>query len=236
MRFPLLDSDKLFLPALIDVFKSQRVLSIIIDIEGDGANKEMSYGLSSLADYLITLKPMNDKYRSEFEPNASQTSSRAQLLIKNLGEEYKTGREGFAWSEMDVENVRGKEYSKSTHAVTVMPSNNSPWQHHLHILNLKRKVSEQRKYIRNSADDLELTDASGNRIPMTCINFSTQGLFVQHSDPELLRGISNVFYKKGMVKGGPLALSTRWTRTVKRNYETGFEIVQGALDIHSKAS
>lgn len=227
MRFPLLDSEKLFLPALIDVFKSERILSIIIDIEGEGSDKELSYGLSSLADYLITLRPLVRGDRQGFLPYTSKSSPEALELIRKLRHEYGSSREGFAWSEMDIENVRGKEYSKSSHAVTVLGHEDG--HHSLHLVNLERKQKKQRLYDRITIPGVEIVNKKGVALPVTCLNISPSGMRLKHSDPTYLKGISNILVKKGTVKGGPVSLHTRWTRKTGEEYETGYELVSGSL-------
>jgi hypothetical protein len=181
LRFPLLEKEELFIPALIDLFKSERIVSIFIDIEGDGANDDVSYGLASLADYLISLRKLTYKDRSDFVPYLKR-SDRAEIneqlgkMRKKLLNEYSDANEGYTWSLMDVENVRGKEYSKSTHALTVTKSEaNDNWEHNLHIVNLRRCTSKRRRtYSRYKSE--KISCHKGDTSLGEVLEFSKKGL------------------------------------------------------------
>ncbi len=98
MRFPLLYNEELFIPALIDLFKSQCVVSIFIDVLGDGSDKKLTYGLSAQADYLIHLT--------------------------DYSEENTKRSEGEIWTKMLFDNIRGKNYFRPIHAITVREDEN----------------------------------------------------------------------------------------------------------------
>ena len=128
MRFPLLAKDDLFIPALIDLFKSKNCVSIFIDPVGEGAHKLLAHTLANMADYLIRLRDIERK---------SDTDNISRII--DLPEEYKavdiphipingqynevvkylaTNRELCRWSEIIVENIRGSNYSRIPHAIT----------------------------------------------------------------------------------------------------------------------
>ncbi len=121
-RFPLLSKSRLFLPAMVDLFKSQNILSTFIDIKGVGADRELSYGLSALADYLISVdKVASHEYRYSWPDELDTLDS-------------EDNRQRYIMSRMDVENVRGKEYSRPCHLLTVRPRK-KPNGNDLYILN-----------------------------------------------------------------------------------------------------
>lgn len=137
MRFPLLDKEDLFIPSMIDLFKSRNVLSIFVDVEGKGANDKLSYGLSSLADYLIRL----DSFTTDLDIHKIKVIPPKNQEKNDLGNEYLesflTDKRGFVFSRLLVENIRGKEYTRSPHALTVRPSKQNEDINLLHILDIE---------------------------------------------------------------------------------------------------
>jgi KaiC/GvpD/RAD55 family RecA-like ATPase len=130
MKFPLLARDELFVPALVDLFKSKNVISIFIDPKGEGANKQLSYTLSNLADYLVKLKNFEGNNnnsdainRKIHLPNELRMKEKSQSIKlsepKDALDSILQNRDVCRWSEMIVENVRGNNYSRIPHAVTV---------------------------------------------------------------------------------------------------------------------
>lgn len=62
-RFPLLEQEPLFIPALVDLFKAKNVVSIFIDPQEDNAlNSEISYTLTQVADYQVSLEEVRGRY------------------------------------------------------------------------------------------------------------------------------------------------------------------------------
>lgn len=101
IRYPMLYSEKLFLPALIDLFKAQNVVSIFIDVIGEGSDKELTYGLSAQADYLIQLKDFSEEEK------------------KNLFPSINGENPDHFWTKMSFDNIRGKNYSRPIHKITI---------------------------------------------------------------------------------------------------------------------
>lgn len=115
MRYPLLKSDSLFIPSLIDLFKSKNVVSIFIDPKSEGSDKLLSYTLENVADYLIRLKELDMNYENipyyETIKNVNGKKESIEKILKENIDECK-------WIELIVENFRGNNYSRSAHAVT----------------------------------------------------------------------------------------------------------------------
>ncbi len=130
MRFPLLDSEKLFLPALVDLFKSQRIISIFIDVVGEGSNKNLTYGLSALADYLIHVDEFSKEEKSKMNIRVRNYRDIKNKIESNLEDKSK----GYYWSKVQVENVRGKEYLRPYHTMTVRPEEDTE-TNRLYLLN-----------------------------------------------------------------------------------------------------
>jgi hypothetical protein len=85
---------------------------------GAGADERLSYGLAALADYIIRVDAFShgESYHAHLPKKLDpSTASRYKRILK-------TNNDRYIWSRMHVENVRGKEYSRACHAVTVRPS------------------------------------------------------------------------------------------------------------------
>ena len=142
MRFPLLASEKLLLPALVDLFKSRGIMSIFIDVGGGGSDRELSYGLSAMADYLIQLDsfapstPIQLLHGAAANPDEVAAADTQEAgLDRKMVERLIDDRYGYVWAKMHVENVRGKDYSRPCHAVTVRPDTIVPGGNELFIVN-----------------------------------------------------------------------------------------------------
>ncbi len=149
--FPLLSREKLLFRLLIDIFKSRNIMSIFVDVEDEGSSKERSFGLASLADYLLTISP--------FELALSDRIKLRNPSSAEFDEEWRTrieeNRSGMVWSQLDAVNVRGKKYSRLPHAIAV--DKNDSGENELLILNAEieskycKKVqfisTEQEKHI-----------------------------------------------------------------------------------------
>lgn len=101
--FPLLASDPLFLPALIDLFSTRKLVTVCIGVdEGQSAkNVDINYSLSSRADYRIVLSHY---------PNIHELSAQivnASLGIKSDGMNLKE-----QLVSLVVDNVTGKHYGR----------------------------------------------------------------------------------------------------------------------------
>lgn len=122
-RFPLLRNEDLFLPALVDLFKSKSVMSIFIDPLHQDIEQDYSRGLVGSADYILNLKRVRENdilsssekklnldlptdYKDEIESHPKLT----KLIEKSIGN---------VWSELLVENLKGKVYTQNPHLVTV---------------------------------------------------------------------------------------------------------------------
>lgn len=118
--FPLLYAEPLLLRALTDSFKANGLVSIFLDVQGAGSDKELSYGLESMADYHIKVTPLNN-LKKEIHIVLPEDDNRKQKA-QDVVNEWRQIKRGLVWGRLDVENVRGKDYSHSVHGITVVPS------------------------------------------------------------------------------------------------------------------
>ncbi|MHC5061059.1 MAG: RAD55 family ATPase [Planctomycetota bacterium] len=135
-RFPLLGRTELFIPALVDLFKSKNVVSIFVDVQGHGSDKKQSYGLASLADYIIGV----DEFARENPYNIVYSDKLKSEEKKDYSQRLQKQSQRYITSLIHVENVRGKEYSRPCHAVMVRPTKDGKGNE-LFILNA-REVKE----------------------------------------------------------------------------------------------
>lgn len=113
--FPLLSEEPLFIRTLTDFFKAKNIVSIFMDISGEGSNKTLSYGLGTMADYHLHVTP----YTQEGAIRKLKFNSELSDGAKRIVEKCKKQERGLVWGELEVENIRGKEYSRSAHSITV---------------------------------------------------------------------------------------------------------------------
>lgn len=118
MRYPLLKSDSLFIPSLIDLFKSKNVVSIFIDPKSEGSDKLLSYTLENVADYLILLKELDIDYENYSNIPHYETIKNINGKKESIDKVLKENVDECKWTELIVENFRGNNYSRSAHAVT----------------------------------------------------------------------------------------------------------------------
>ena len=116
-RFPLLGSSRLFIPALVDLFKSHNVVSIFIDVLGKGCDEKLSYGLLALADYILRVDELSRGAGYDVQYTKKLGKAKKQKITKLLSEDS----DRYVWSILHMENVRGKEYSRPCHALTARP-------------------------------------------------------------------------------------------------------------------
>lgn len=117
--FPMLYAEPLLLRALTDSFKANGLVSIFLDVRGEGSDKELSFGLESMADYHIQVTPFGD-LSNEFTVTLPDDQQRMRES-KKIIEEWEQFKRGLVWGRLEVENVRGKDYSRSAHGITVVP-------------------------------------------------------------------------------------------------------------------
>lgn len=120
MRFPLLYQEKLLLPTLVDMLKSRGILSILIDVIGKGSDQELTYGLSGFSDYLIRMEEVLLKGEKGSHLDLKFEDDKGVIASKpiNLNQEH-------FCTKMLFDNIRGKNYSRPAHLVTVNSVNNS---------------------------------------------------------------------------------------------------------------
>ncbi len=120
MRFPDLFSEKMLFPALSCMAKAnnQHFMLIVTDVTGKGSWEELSYGLSAGADVVIDVEPITKEEYSENEALRKQLADNAQ---KVPGKQPTHKKIAPIWSKISVSNVRGKQYERKRHAVTVLP-------------------------------------------------------------------------------------------------------------------
>jgi KaiC/GvpD/RAD55 family RecA-like ATPase len=116
-RFPLLGRSRLFIPALVDLFKSHNVVSIFIDVRGTGYDEKVSYGLLALADYILRV----DEFSHSAGYDIQYTKKLNEDEKKRITELLSKDSDRYVWSRLHMENVRGKEYSRPCHALTARP-------------------------------------------------------------------------------------------------------------------
>jgi hypothetical protein len=109
-RFPLLQQSDLLIEALIALFKSRNMVSVIIDPQAKPNKDATSLCLTALADYLIELRP------HEHNPPAIAKPDNPGLVASLTQNRFET-----PWSEMRVRNARGKNYTDVLHLVTARP-------------------------------------------------------------------------------------------------------------------
>jgi KaiC/GvpD/RAD55 family RecA-like ATPase len=99
--FPLLAADPLFLPALIDLFATRKLVTVCIGVdEGQSAqNTDINYSLSSRADYRIVLSHFPNIHELSERIVVSQLSKKEDKLTEQL-------------VSLVVDNVTGKHYGR----------------------------------------------------------------------------------------------------------------------------
>ncbi|MBW8014835.1 MAG: hypothetical protein FVQ82_01490 [Planctomycetes bacterium] len=132
-RFPLLGSSELFVPALVDLFKSKDVISIFVDVQGRGSDEKLSFGLAALADYIICV----NEFSSENQYNVTFPDKLESPKREFYSHSFDKQSSRYVTSMIHVENVRGKEYSRPCHAVTVGPTEDGKGNE-LFILNARK--------------------------------------------------------------------------------------------------
>ena len=104
--YPLLASDPLFLPALIDLFAARRLVTVCIGVNaGESArNKDINFSLSSRADYRIVLSHYPD------------VRTLSEKMVENAAKSNGDKKEPNQLSEqlvcLVVDNVTGKHYGR----------------------------------------------------------------------------------------------------------------------------
>ena len=106
--FPLLASDPLFLPALIDLFTTRGLVSVCIGVDADQpvANANLNFALLSRADYRIVLShyPKKDELYE-------------RIIRKAQGERLETLEEQLV--ALVIDNVSGKHYGRQPRWLSV---------------------------------------------------------------------------------------------------------------------
>ncbi len=70
-RFPLLAKSPIFLPTLIDSFKSAGITSAFLGDTGSETDRELSHGVATMADHVIRTKIRDRRYLSSTSPKPS---------------------------------------------------------------------------------------------------------------------------------------------------------------------
>jgi KaiC/GvpD/RAD55 family RecA-like ATPase len=106
--YPLLASDPLFLPALIDLFAARRLVTVCIGVDaGEAArNKDINFSLSSRADYRIVLSHYPD------------VRSLSERIVENQNLKSNPKKEQFVC--LVVDNVTGKHYGRQPRWLSVI--------------------------------------------------------------------------------------------------------------------
>jgi KaiC/GvpD/RAD55 family RecA-like ATPase len=129
--FPALRADPVFLPSLIDLFKTNRIVSVCIGVEG-GADftREIDLGLSARADYRISLSHCPDmphlmQHVFESQVQAETPEQSISLVIDNvMGQNYSRTAK---WLKVSTDKQAGnkvlyckeiRELDKSRNSVT----------------------------------------------------------------------------------------------------------------------
>jgi KaiC/GvpD/RAD55 family RecA-like ATPase len=121
--FPALRADPVFLPTLLELFKTNQIVSVCIGVAGGGdVSSEVDFGLSARADYRISLSHCPDTnylmekiYNDEFR---EKTKMKHEIDIKP---------EDIAYSKLQkislvIDNVMGKDYSRVPLWLRVVPT------------------------------------------------------------------------------------------------------------------
>lgn len=122
--FPLLASDPLFLPVLIDLFATRKLVTVCIGVdEGQSAkNTDINFSLSSRADYRIVLSHYPDIQRlSEYVVNA--------FLPEQEGKKKSDRYPNEQLVSLVVDNVTGKHYGRELKWLYVTTSNEGKTLH-----------------------------------------------------------------------------------------------------------
>jgi KaiC/GvpD/RAD55 family RecA-like ATPase len=111
--YPLLASDPLFLPALIDLFAARRLVTVCIGVDaGESArNKDVNFSLSSRADYRIVLSHYPD------------VRSLSERIVENRNLSSNPKKEQFVC--LVVDNVTGKHYGRQPRWLSVLEKGNN---------------------------------------------------------------------------------------------------------------
>jgi len=106
--YPLLASDPLFLPALIDLFAARRLVTVCIGVDaGESArNKDINFSLSSRADYRIVLSHYPD------------VRTLSERIVENKQLKSNPKKEQFVC--LVVDNVTGKHYGRQPRWLSVL--------------------------------------------------------------------------------------------------------------------
>jgi hypothetical protein len=91
-------------------------MSIFIDVHGSGCNERLSFGLISLADYLLYINPFE---LSKDESVPIRLPRGKQGFDKKWYAALSNNTLGNTWNQLEVINVRGKNYYRAPHALTV---------------------------------------------------------------------------------------------------------------------
>jgi hypothetical protein len=120
MRFPDLFNEKMLFPALSCMAKdkNQPFMLIVTDVTGKGSWEELSYGLAAGADVVIDVAPIT---KEEYSDNEALRKALKSPILKNEEIMKVVGEKAPIWSKISVSNVRGKQYVRKRHALTVLP-------------------------------------------------------------------------------------------------------------------
>ena len=117
MRFPELYDEPMLFPALSSLTHSKQIILIVTDVQGDGSDMKLSYGLAACADYIANVDTI-------------ESSKAENIYLKTLNDNKRKGkhnhnkkhnikRTGSTWSELTVSNIRGKNYLRVPYGMTV---------------------------------------------------------------------------------------------------------------------
>ncbi len=142
MRFPWLYKEKMFFSALVGLFRHNDIVSILIDVVDEGSDKELSYSLRGMADYLLDIKSLQDYTSSNdlyghisnkvINTRCIECSDYLKLKgkyisnlfpglkdkISNISKDIKL--EDLSYAVIDVTNVRNKKYKSNVIGLTVV--------------------------------------------------------------------------------------------------------------------
>lgn len=134
--YPLLASDPLFLPALIDLFAARRLVTVCIGVDaGESArNKDINFSLSSRADYRIVLSHYPD------------VKSLSERIVENRSHQSNPKKEQLVC--LVVDNVTGKHYGRQPRWLSVEEKGNEK--------TLKCSMSPERKKVKEKMMGLKM--------------------------------------------------------------------------------
>lgn len=140
MRFPDIFEQKMIFPALISSLKHNGIMSILIDVTGEGSDEELSYGLCGMADYLFEVKSLNglidcnvlfQKYFNEkkaFDCTDSITLKTKEIIstkendktLKQVNDKTLKQVNENTISFFTIKTIRHNVYSSQIHAMTTI--------------------------------------------------------------------------------------------------------------------